>query len=152
MCRYQNFQRLGGVLVNQYKPVTDLFTRVIFDGSPPSSSTTTTRFCVGFNQDPGTWYLEILTLYHFSVCLVRVASEPRNQSTDHPPFGETKSIASPLRPTCLEDFPMRLKPQKKGRRKKEMEIIVSGQNGFELKGFTIFINGSIIVITVVVNL
>lgn len=39
-------------------PATDLFTRVKFDGSPPSSSNTTTRFFVGFNQDRGTWYLK----------------------------------------------------------------------------------------------
>ena len=37
--------------------VTDLLTREIFDTSPPSSSKTTNKFCVGFNQDLGTWYL-----------------------------------------------------------------------------------------------
>lgn len=38
--------------------VTDLFTREIFVGSPPSSSKRTNRFCVGFSQDLGTWYLQ----------------------------------------------------------------------------------------------
>lgn len=37
--------------------VTDLFTREIPEGSPPSSSKIIKRFCVGFNQDLGTWYL-----------------------------------------------------------------------------------------------
>ena len=36
---------------------TDLLTREILEGSPPSSSKSTKRFCVGFNQDRGTWYL-----------------------------------------------------------------------------------------------
>lgn len=37
--------------------VVVLFTRDIFDASPPSSSKSTTRFCFGFNHDLGTWYL-----------------------------------------------------------------------------------------------
>lgn len=38
--------------------VTDLFTSLILDASPPISSKNTNRFLVGFNHDRGTWYLK----------------------------------------------------------------------------------------------
>lgn len=38
--------------------VSDLFTREILVGSPPSSSKSTSRFWVGFSQERGRWYLE----------------------------------------------------------------------------------------------
>lgn len=37
---------------------TALFIRAILDASPPSSSKTINKFCVGFNHDLGTWYLK----------------------------------------------------------------------------------------------
>lgn len=45
-------------ILKAFHLVTDLLSRWIFDGSPPSSSKTTNKFCVGFNQDLGTWYLQ----------------------------------------------------------------------------------------------
>lgn len=44
---------------------TDLFPREILVGSPPISSKTTNKFLVGFNQDLGTWYLQI----YIAICI-----------------------------------------------------------------------------------
>lgn len=46
-----------------YTLLTILLTKEILDTSPPISSKTTNKFCVGFNQERGTWYLRKIYIY-----------------------------------------------------------------------------------------